>query len=168
MARMAESSSRPARLGGATISHPEKLFWPDEAITKLALAQFYARIASEILPWMKSRAVTMERCPEGIRKTCFYQKQAPKQLAADIPTVRIPAVTAGHDVDYIVGGGRKTLLTLVNYGCIAMHVMNSRVDRLTSRTGWRSISIRRTDSSPPRGRRCCSGGGSRPTASSRS
>ena len=50
MARMAESSSRPARLGGATISHPEKLFWPAEAITKLALAQFYARIASEILP----------------------------------------------------------------------------------------------------------------------
>ena len=91
MARMAESSSRPARLGGATISHPEKLFWPAEAITKLALAQFYARIAAEILPWMKSRAVTMERCPEGIRKTCFYQKQAPKQLAADIPTVRIPA-----------------------------------------------------------------------------
>ena len=39
MARMAESSSRPARLGGATISHPEKLFWPAEAITKLALAQ---------------------------------------------------------------------------------------------------------------------------------
>ena len=112
MARMAESSSRPARLGGATISHPEKLFWPAEAITKLALAQFYARIASEILPWMKSRAVTMERCPEGIRKTCFYQKQAPKQLAADIPTVRIPAATDGHDVDYIVGGGRKTLLTL--------------------------------------------------------
>ena len=151
MARMAESSSRPARLGGATISHPEKLFWPAEAITKLALAQFYARIASEILPWMKSRAVTMERCPEGIRKTCFYQKQAPKQLAADIPTVRIPAATDGHDVDYIVGGGRKTLLTLVNYGCIAMHVMNSRIDRLTL-PDWLAFDLDPSDGFEPAAR----------------
>ena len=81
------------RLGGATISHPEKLFWPDEAITKLALAQFYARIASQILPWMKSRAVTMERCPEGIRKTCFYQKQAPKQSGGRHPDGENPC---GH------------------------------------------------------------------------
>jgi bifunctional non-homologous end joining protein LigD len=118
------------RLGGAVITSPSKPFWPDEGLTKLDLAQFYARIAGHILPWMKSRAVTMERCPEGIRKACFYQKQAPDNLPDDIPTIRIPAPSAGRDVDYIVGGTRKTLLTLVNLGCIAMHVMNSRIDQL--------------------------------------
>lgn len=112
------------------ITSPSKPFWPDEGLTKLDLAQFYARIAGHILPWMKSRAVTMERCPEGIRKACFYQKQAPDNLPDDIPTIRIPAPSAGRDVDYIVGGTRKTLLTLVNLGCIAMHVMNSRIDQL--------------------------------------
>jgi bifunctional non-homologous end joining protein LigD len=127
---MARSSQPAVRLGGATISHPDKPFWPDDGITKLALAQFYSRIASHVVPWMKSRAIAMERCPEGIRKTCFFQKQAPAHLPPSVPTVRIPAPTAGHDVDYIVGGSRRTLLTLVNYGCIAMHVMNSRVDRL--------------------------------------
>lgn len=118
------------RLGGAVITNPSKPFWPDEGLTKLDLAQFYARIAGHILPWMKSRAVTMERCPEGIRKACFYQKQAPDNLPDDIPTIRIPAPSAGRHVDYIVGGTRKTLLTLVNLGCIAMHVMNSRIDQL--------------------------------------
>jgi bifunctional non-homologous end joining protein LigD len=127
---MAPPSSTPARVGGTTITHPEKLFWPDEGITKLALAQFYARVSAQIVPWMKSRAVTMERCPEGIRKACFYQKQAPAHLASDIPTITVPAPSAGHDVEYIVGGSRTTLLTLVNYGCIAMHVMNSRTDHL--------------------------------------
>ena len=148
---MAQPSTLPARLGGATITHPEKLFWPDESITKLALAQFYARIAVHILPWMKSRALTMERCPEGIRKACFYQKQAPEHLAADIPTVTIPSSTDGHDVDYIVGGGRKTLLTLVNYGCIAMHVSNSRVDHL-AQPDWLAFDLDPADGFEPAAR----------------
>ena len=118
------------RLGGAVITNPSKPFWPDDGLTKLDLAQFYARIAGHIVPWMKGRAVTLERCPEGMRKACFFQKQAPANLPAGIPTVTIPAPSAGHDVEWIVGGTRKTLLTLVNLGCIAMHVMDSRVDQL--------------------------------------
>jgi bifunctional non-homologous end joining protein LigD len=148
---MAQSSTVPTRLGGATITNPDKLFWPDESITKLALAQFYARIASQILPWMKSRAVTMERCPEGLRKACFFQKQAPEQMDPDIPTVTIPAPTAGHDVDYIVGGARKTLLTLVNYGCIAMHVMNSRTDDL-GKPDWLAFDLDPADGFEPAAR----------------
>ena len=128
--KSASRNRSAVRIGGASITNPAKLFWPDEGLTKLDLAQFYARVASHILPWMKLRAVTMERCPEGVRRSCFYQKQAPDNLPADIPTVRIPAPSAGRDVDYIVGGMRKTLLTLVNLGCIAMHVMNSRTDQL--------------------------------------
>ncbi len=118
------------RLGGVVITNPSKPFWPDEGLTKLDLAKFYARIGSQILPWLKGRPVTMERCPEGIRRTCFYQKQAPANLPDSVPTMRLSVPTAHRDVDYIVGGSRKTLLTLVNYGCIAMHVMNSRTDHL--------------------------------------
>ena len=124
------STAATVRLGGAVITNPTKLFWPDDGLTKLDLAQFYARIAAHILPWMKARTVTLERCPEGIKKSCFYQKQAPANLPATIPTVSLAAPTAGRDIDYIVGGTRKTLLTLVNLGCIAMHVTNSRIDQL--------------------------------------
>ena len=123
------------RLGGTVITNPAKPFWPDDGLTKLDLAQFYMRIAGQVLPWMKGRTVTMERCPEGIRKSCFYQKQAPANLPPDVPTVSIPAPSAGRNINYIVGGTRRTLLTLVNLGCIAMHVTNSRVDQL-DRPDW--------------------------------
>src|SRR5262245_32846960 len=123
-------SAAPVALGGVSLTHPGKIFWPAEGLTKLDLAHFYARIASHILPWMKSRAVTMERCPDGLRGQCFFQKQAPADLPPSVPTIRIPAPTARRDIDYIVGGARKTLLALVNLGCIAMHVMNSRTDGL--------------------------------------
>ncbi len=128
------------RLGGVIITNPSRLFWPDDHITKLDLAQFYTRIAGHILPWMKDRAVTMERCPEGVRKTRFFQQQAPENLPAGIPTVRIPSPIAGHDIDYIAGGTRRTLLTLVNLGCVAMHVMNSRVDRL-DKPDWMAFDL---------------------------
>jgi bifunctional non-homologous end joining protein LigD len=141
----ASRTTSSVRLGGVLITNPGKLFWPDDGITKLELAEFYSRIASHIIPWMKSRAVTMERCPEGIRKACFYQKQAPENLPPGIPTVRIPAPSAGHDVDYIVGGTRKTLLTLVNLGCIAMHVMNSRTDQL-DKPDWLAFDLDPSDS----------------------
>ena len=132
------------RLGGVVITNPAKPFWPDEGLTKLDLASFYSRIASQILPWLKGRPVTMERCPDGIRKTCFYQKQAPANLPDGVPTMSIPAPTAQRNVDYIIGGSRKTLLTLVNYGCIAMHVMNSRTDQL-DRPDWLAFDLDPSD-----------------------
>lgn len=138
------TTSLSVRLGGAIITNPGKLFWPAEGITKLDLAEFYSRIASHIIPWMKVRAVTMERCPEGIRKTCFFQKQAPENLPTGVPTVTIPAPSAGRDVDYIVGGTRKTLLTLVNLGCIAMHVMNNRTDQL-EKPDWLAFDLDPSD-----------------------
>ena len=135
------------RLGGVVITNPSKPFWPDEGLTKLDLAKFYARIASQILPWLKGRPVAMERCPDGTRGTCFYQKQAPANLPDSVPTMSISAPTAHRDVDYIVGGSRKTLLTLVNYGCIAMHVMNGRTDHL-DRPDWLAFDLDPSDGFP--------------------
>ena len=82
--------------------------------------------------------------PRRARKSCFYQKQAPDNLPGDVPTVTIPAPSAGRDVDYIVGGTRKTLLTLVNLGCIAMHVMNSRVDEV-DKPDWLAFDLDPSD-----------------------
>jgi bifunctional non-homologous end joining protein LigD len=122
--------SSDVRLGGTIITNPSKPFWPDEGLTKLDLASFYARIAGQILPWMKGRAVTMERRPEGVGAASVYQKRAPNNLPDAVPRVSIAVPAAGADVDYVVGGTRKTLLILVNLGCIAMHVMNCRVDEV--------------------------------------
>ena len=64
-----------------------------------------------------------------------------------MPDRPIPAPSAGRDVDYIVGGTRKTLLTLVNLGCIAMHVMNSRVDQL-DKPDWLAFDLDPADGFP--------------------
>ncbi|HKB70787.1 MAG TPA: non-homologous end-joining DNA ligase [Thermoanaerobaculia bacterium] len=131
--RRGEPVERPRAeisIGGVRITHPDKLWWPGDGITKGDVAAFYDRISPAILPWLKDRPLTAERCPGGMAGPCFFQKNFPDAAAAGIPTVPIRAESTGKIVNYVVGGTKKALLTLVNFGCIAIHVMNCRKDSL--------------------------------------
>ena len=123
------SKSASVRLGGAVITNPAKLFWPDDRLTKLDLAQFYARISAHLLPWTKARALTTEQCPDLVRKGMPYRRQPPSPVPADVPTVSLPVPTSDRQGPFVLGGTRKTLLTLVNVGCVAVHVTNWRLDQ---------------------------------------
>ena len=128
------------RVMGVTISHPDKRWWPDEGITKLDVVRFYAGVAPRLLPWMKERPLAAERCPDGMRGECFFQKNFEDGLPPGVPTTPIRATSAGRTVHYVVGGSRKTLLALVNLGCIAIHLMNARRQSL-QRPDWLAFDL---------------------------
>jgi len=109
------------------VSHPDKVFWPEEGYTKLDLIEYYHAIFPKLAPYVKDRILTLERCPDGMRGECFFQKQIPKSMPPGTPTTRIAhEANAGEFTDYVVGGSLKTHLALANLGCIAVHVMASR------------------------------------------
>jgi len=111
------------------ISHPDKVFWPDEGYTKHDLAEYYTRVFPSLSPYVKDRMLALERCPDGMRGKCFYQKEKPKSMPSSTPTKRLAHVGKTHEsTDYVVGGSLLTQLALVNLGCIAVHVMASRSD----------------------------------------
>jgi len=104
------------------------LWWPDEGITKGDIARFYHAISPLLLPWMQGRPLTAERCPDGMLGGCFYRKNFPEgNIPVGAPRLRLRAESTGKDVNYVVGGNLEALLGLVRVGCIAMHIMNSRV-----------------------------------------
>ena len=111
---------------GVLISHPHKVFWPDEGYTKLDLASYYQAIFPRLAPYVKDRVLSLERCPDGMRGECFFQKEKPKGMPAGTPTKRIAHVTGGKSTNYVVGGSLTTQLALVNLGCVAVHVMGGR------------------------------------------
>jgi bifunctional non-homologous end joining protein LigD len=109
------------------VSHPDKVFWPEEGYTKLDLVAYYNAIFPKLSPYVKDRMLSLERCPDGIRGECFFQKQKPKGMPPGTPTKRIAhAADTGKFTDYVVGGLLVTQLALANLGCIAVHVMASR------------------------------------------
>jgi len=115
-----------AKLPG-TISHPDKIFWPDEGYTKLDLAEYYAAIFPKLQPYVNDRILSLERCPDGMSGKCFYQKEKPKSMPPGTTTKRIRhAGGSSQSTNYVVGGTLATQLALVNLGCIAVHVMAGR------------------------------------------
>jgi bifunctional non-homologous end joining protein LigD len=119
-------STETVKVAGVAISNPDKVWWPDEQITKSDIARFYDGIWSHVSPWMEDRPLTAERCPDGVLGPCFYRKDFPEHWQPAGPRFVVKAASTGKDVRYIIGGARATLVGMVNLGCIAIHVMTSR------------------------------------------
>ena len=109
------------------VTHPDKIFWPEEGYTKLDLVNFYRDVFPALRPYVDDRILTLERCPNGMLGKCFYQKEKPEGMSADTPTKRIENATSSRtSTNYVVGGSLPTQIALVNLGCIPVHVCGSR------------------------------------------
>jgi bifunctional non-homologous end joining protein LigD len=110
------------------ITHPEKVLFPDDGITKAELASYYETIAPVMLPHLRGRPVTMERFPNGIGKPGFWQKDVSKGFPEWLERVEVPK-RGGH-VHHPVVHDTRALLWLANQNCITPHVWPSRVPDL--------------------------------------
>jgi bifunctional non-homologous end joining protein LigD len=115
------------------VSHPDKLLWPDDGYTKADLIAFYDLVFPKLAPFVRDRLLTLERCPDGLRGDCFFQKEKPAGLPENTPTRRI--LHAKGFTNYVVGGKKETQLALANLGCIAVHVWASRA-RAPRKPDW--------------------------------
>jgi bifunctional non-homologous end joining protein LigD len=110
-----------------TLSHPEKVFWPDEGYTKQDLATFYQNVFPLLRPYVDDRILTLERCPDGMLGQCFYQKEKPESMPPGTRTKKIANASGTRKAtNYVVGGSLATQFALVNLGCIPVHVTGSR------------------------------------------
>ena len=115
--------SRPKSLP-VPITHPDRVLFPGDGYTKRDLADFYDLVFPKLKPWVDDRLLSLERCPQGVRGQCFFQKEAPAGMPPGTPTKAIRH--ANGTTRYVVGGDKKTQLALANLGCIAIHVWGSR------------------------------------------
>src|SRR5215208_26521 len=76
--------------GTPVITHPDKVMFPDDGITKGDLAAYYQALAPVILPHLKGRPLTMERYPAGIGAKGFWQKDVSKGFPDWLERVEVP------------------------------------------------------------------------------
>ncbi len=113
-----------------TISNPQKIFWPDEGLTKGDLVAYYESVAPWLLPYLRDRPLVLTRYPDGIRGKSFFQKDTPGFAPSWIRTVRIRAEEVKRDIDYVVVDDVQALRWVINLGTIPLHVWGSRVQTL--------------------------------------
>lgn len=111
------------------ITHPEKLLFPADGITKGELARYYEAVAGAILPHLRGRPVTLERFPAGIERRGFIQKDVGRLAPAWVERVEVPK--KGGSSVYALVNDERALLWMTNLNTITPHVWASRVPELT-------------------------------------
>jgi len=109
------------------VSRPAKILFPDDGITKLALAEYYAVVGSVMLPHVRGRPVAMERYPNGLGGHRFYQKNVGGSVPEWITTV--PVRKERGELTLVVCNDVATLVYLADQACITPYVWLSRIDR---------------------------------------
>jgi bifunctional non-homologous end joining protein LigD len=114
--------------GGGAITHPEKVLFPDDGITKGELAAYYEAVAPLMVPHISGRPVTMERFPAGIGQKGFLQKDVSKGFPEWLERVEVPK--KGGSVHHPIVRDTRSLLWLANQNCVTPHVWSSRTPNL--------------------------------------
>ena len=110
------------------ITHPEKILFPGDEITKGELAAYYDAVSDVMLPHLRRRPITMERFPGGIGEKGFIQKDVSKGFPPWLKRVEAPK--KGGVVHYPLAGNRQSLQWLANQNAVTLHVWTSRAPRL--------------------------------------
>jgi bifunctional non-homologous end joining protein LigD len=110
------------------LTNGDRVWFPEDGITKADVFRFYAAIAGRLIPFLRDRPVTLERLPGGIGpgQPHFWQKHTPEHYPSWVPRIDFPT-ERGRSVQYVLVNEEATLLYLVNQGTLTFHPWLSRV-----------------------------------------
>jgi DNA ligase D len=108
------------------ITNPDKLFFPQEGLTKGDLVQYYLDVAPCALNHIRRRLFHMKRYPNGVEGEFFHQKRVPSH--PEFVDERFVQFPSGHSTVFAVVDNAPALAWVINLGCIELHTWHSRAD----------------------------------------
>jgi bifunctional non-homologous end joining protein LigD len=119
----------------ASITNPEKVFWPNDGYTKGDLVEYYRAISKWMLPYLKDRPLMLTRYPDGIEGKMFYQKDAPAFAPPWIRTEKIYSEDSQREISYFILDSEEALAYVANLAALTIHMWSSRIQHL-ERPDW--------------------------------
>ena len=107
------------------LTNPDKVLYPEQGITKRALAEYYLRVGRFMLPHVASRPLTLLRCPEGRKRSCFFAKHPQKGMPASVQ--RVSVEERDGTAEYACIDSLEGLLGLVQMGALEIHTWGSHM-----------------------------------------
>ena len=115
-------------LHGVTITHPHRIVFEENQITKGDIARYYAAVAPFLLREIKSRPISLLRCPSGIKADCFYQRNVGFGLGADVHPFLWEY--KGSSYKYIYVKDAKGIMEMIQMGVIEIHPWGATIDKV--------------------------------------
>ncbi|MFD1257287.1 DNA ligase D [Mucilaginibacter terrae] len=120
--QMADETTLTYGKNKVKLTNQNKLYWKKEGISKGELLNYYKDVAPHILPYLKDKAISMRRQPNGIDDPGFFQKDVDETHLPDwVKTEKLYSESNDKNINYIVGDDEATLLYVVNLGCIEIN-----------------------------------------------
>ena len=110
------------KVAGITITHPDRVVYPADGITKMEVARYYERVADDMLPHLVNRPLALLRAPSGISGDMFFQKSFPNHLPDQVTQRQL---ADGTTIFYI--RSTRGLISLAQFGVIEFHPWGSRM-----------------------------------------
>lgn len=119
------SKTDAGEIEGIRITHPDRVVFPGQGVTKRDLADYYVKIADLILPHLADRPLSLVRCPQGREKECFFQKHASPGWPEELRKIRIKEKSGSDEYMYVedIGG----VIAAVQMGVLELHIWGSHV-----------------------------------------
>lgn len=104
-----------------SVSNLDKVLYPETGFTKADLIDYYARIASTMVPHLDGRGVTLRRFPDGVEAESFFEKRCPSHRPEWVEVVPGPGDNTSDGIDYCMLGDAPSLAWSANLGAIELH-----------------------------------------------
>jgi len=121
-----------------SVTSLDRIYWPDEKLTKFDLLCFYLKVADYILPHLKDRPAILQRWPRGIKAPMFFQQDL-ESAPEFIKTKRLTN-QEGRELDYAVFSTIGSVIHFVNLGNIEQHPWHSTIKHL-DKPDWIAIDL---------------------------
>ena len=116
-------SAAKVEIDSVKLTHPDRVYWPDDGVTKQQLAAYYEAVWERMAPHLQDRPLALLRCPGGISSECFFQKHA----AAGLVSEHIHRMKDSHGEELLSVADRAGLMALVQAGVLEIHVWGSTI-----------------------------------------
>ncbi|NWG47294.1 MAG: DNA ligase D [Alphaproteobacteria bacterium] len=116
-------------VAGVRPTHPDRLLYPGQGLTKRQLAEYYLARADDILPHLAGRPLSLVRCPRGEGEPCFFQKHHTASTPDSLDSLAITE-GSGTKASYLVIRTLEGLVATAQMGALELHVWGARRDRI--------------------------------------
>jgi bifunctional non-homologous end joining protein LigD len=113
-----------------TVSNVDKIYFPEDKITKGDVVNYYISMAEYILPYLKGRPESLLRNPNGIHASGFFHKDAAEKAPSFVMSQKVHSESNDKEIDYIVCNNLATLVYMNNLGCIEINPWHSTIKNL--------------------------------------
>lgn len=123
------ASDGTVTIAGIRLTHPDRVVFADQDVTKRELAEYYEAVGARMLAHCGARPLSLVRCPQGPTKHCFFQKHAMDGFPDAVGSVRV-AEKDGEEADYLTIDSVAGLVGAVQMNALEFHIWGARNDRL--------------------------------------